>query len=291
MTKTSINHKERDTFISFRGFLWFWISLSAVLLSCIFYYLDESVGGRNGGTVLGYTLGTISTTAILYLMWYGIRKRSYYSKMTTLKAVLSSHIWIGIALVFIVPLHAGFSFHFNIHTMAYVLMLLTIATGVWGVVIFRRYPYALSSQRGGGTIAQLAAGIFNIAEDIKNLEAGKGKGRSNEFIRIVHELKLPETKSIVMRILSLGNEAKGNDAKIIDEEKMANIIQALPSEEQGDAISLVLAYNKKISLETKIKQETRALFLLKAWLYLHIPLSFSLCAALFIHIFSVFYYW
>jgi hypothetical protein len=276
----------RETFLSVRGYFWLWFSVGVVLLSTVLYLLDDSIGGRNGGTVLGYTLGVLATIGILYLMWYGIRKRSYYARITTLKAVLSSHIWIGIALVFIVPLHSGFSFNLNVHTLAYVLMLLTIATGVWGVVLFRKYPYSLASQRGGGSLSQLASGVYGIKDDIKNMLDNSEAERSDGFLNLAHELKSDSSGDSLLK--SFFVQTGGVP---IPDVRIAQLIQKLPAHEHGDALSLVTAIKKKISLEDKIREEARALFYLRAWLYLHVPLSFALCVALFIHIFSVFYYW
>jgi hypothetical protein len=280
----------RETFLSFRGFLWFWISCGIVVISVVLYVLDDSIGGRNGGTVLGYSLGVLATAGILYLMWYGIRKRSYYARITTLRAVLSSHVWIGVALVFIVPLHSGFSFNYNVHTLAYVLMLLTIATGVWGVVLFRRYPYSLASQRGGASTSQLAASIYSISEDIRNILGNREIQRSDEFLEVAHKLRSDSETGSLWKSLWKSLFFHLNDHPD-DDNRIAHLIEKLPSHEQTDALSLVTLVKKKISLERKISEEAKAIFLLRAWLYLHVPLSFALCVSLFIHIFSVFYYW
>ena len=41
----------------------------------------------------------------------------------------------------------------------------------------------------------------------------------------------------------------------------------------------------------RIRQHLRLKALLEIWLYIHVPLTFALIAALFVHIFSVFFYW
>lgn len=274
---------KQESFVNFKSFFWLWFSLLLVVATGVAYYLDNPIGGRNGGTVLGYTLGVISTVGILYLMWYGIRKRAYYSRFTTLKAVLSSHIWIGIALIFIVAFHCGFSFNYNVHTLAYVLMLLTIASGIWGAILFRTLPVELRSQRGGATTAQLAATLFALSASIKDFITSSKQQRSDAFLKMAKKLDINFQPSLWRCLLySL--------PKQLSTEVIAKHIEALPENEQSDAIVLVEMFNKKRDTIKRIQQETRAQTLIRGWLYLHLPLSVALCVALAIHIFSVFYF-
>jgi hypothetical protein len=271
----------KETFLSHNKYLWLRYCTLAILVSAIFYYFDSSIGGRNGGTVLGYTLGTISTAGILYLMWYGIRKRSYYSKTTTLKAVLSSHVWIGVALLILVPLHSGFSFGTNVHTLAYALMVATILSGIWGVFMFREYPYALSSQRGGGTISQLSSSVYLLSQDIADA-AAPGK-RSDEFMTLVRAINFSFSPSL-LRSLARNVPAE------LDAAKVAKLLEQIPSGEQAAAINFIELINKKRALVVQLQEEARAQALIRGWLALHLPLSFALCIAVAIHIFAVFYF-
>lgn len=274
----------RDTFLSLRNYFWLWFSLVITLVCFVIYFIDRPIGGRNGGTVVGYSLGVLSTLGILYLMWYGIRKRSYYSKMTTLKSVLSSHVWIGLSLVLIVPLHAGFSFGWNVHTFTYVLMLLTIASGVWGVVLFRTYPFLLSSQRGGSTKPQLITNIYSLNSEIKDFSSSSKSPRSDAFLKMIHSLDLPIDTSF-KKVLFHKEISK------LDDQIIAGLLEDIPPNEQDDALSCLKILHKKRMAYFNLLRECKVKFILKAWLYLHVPLSFSLCGALAIHICSVFYYW
>ncbi len=99
-----------ETFFNYRNYRWLWINIIVLGFLVAIYVHDTPIGGRNGGTAVGYVYGSLATAGILYLMWFGIRKRSYSAKYTTLKGCLSAHVWLGIALSIIVPLHAGFHF-------------------------------------------------------------------------------------------------------------------------------------------------------------------------------------
>ncbi len=64
----------RQSILSFAQGRYLWLSLGLMLGSCIAYVLHDPVGVPNGGTWLGYTLGTIGAVLILWLMLFGIRK-------------------------------------------------------------------------------------------------------------------------------------------------------------------------------------------------------------------------
>ena len=70
------------SFLNYKNFLWLKICSLFCLLLIVLYYLDDPIGERSGGSVLGYTYGVIATAGILYLLYFGIRKRSYYNLLT-----------------------------------------------------------------------------------------------------------------------------------------------------------------------------------------------------------------
>ena len=63
-----------ERFYSTGRYRWFWFNLVFLLVCVAAYVIVSPTGGHNGGTPLGYTLGSLSTLGILYLTWFGIRK-------------------------------------------------------------------------------------------------------------------------------------------------------------------------------------------------------------------------
>ena len=51
------------------------VALSLASIAAYIFY--EPIDEHNGGTVLGYILGTVGVLLIFWLTWLGIRKRQY----------------------------------------------------------------------------------------------------------------------------------------------------------------------------------------------------------------------
>jgi hypothetical protein len=252
------------------------------------YLEDDTVGGPSGASMLGYIYGTIATVGIAILMGYGARKRSYAVQRGTMKEVLSAHVWLGIALVFVVPLHCGFSFHWNVHTLAYVLLVLTALTGVWGVAIYLRQPRQLQSHHGGATTTQLLHRIRSIAAEIDAL-SGVGTGprrheRSDAFlIDLLQGMDVSFEPSLWRSLL------RSNPSRI-DPKRAAPLLAALPAAERNDGRRLVELIDQKRSLICRLQDEVRATAWLRLWLYLHVPVAAGLVLVLLVHIVTVLYY-
>lgn len=268
-----------ETFFNHKSGRWFWANLIFVVLLAAIYAAHSPIGGASGSTFLGYTYGVISLLGMLVLMWYGIRKRSYRSTQTPLKGALAAHIWLGVALMVIVPLHAGFRFGLNVHTLAYALMVVVILSGIWGAINYATLARAISSHRGEGSMVILLQQIEGYAADIAALMRDK----SDSFIELVRQIDFKFSPSIFSAVF------RGAPQQI-DRAKAADIVAGLAQAERDDAIKLITIINKKREIAGRVCNESRVKFWLKAWLYFHLPVSIALCVVVAIHIVSVFYY-
>src|SRR5262245_64891428 len=95
-------------FLTYRNNLWLKIALVTLVFLTVSYVIYASNMPPHGGTTVGLVYGTIGMIAIALLMYYGIRKRSYYANNGSLQSWLSFHSYIGVVTLILIPMHAGF---------------------------------------------------------------------------------------------------------------------------------------------------------------------------------------
>jgi hypothetical protein len=89
-----------DSILTYAKSRYLWTSLALMGGSLAAYIWHDPGGPPNGGTWLGYTLGTIAAALIVWLMLFGIRKRNYVTSPGTLRGWLSAHVYLGTSLIF-----------------------------------------------------------------------------------------------------------------------------------------------------------------------------------------------
>ncbi len=144
-----------DGFLRHAGFRWAKIATTLCLVVIASYLLIDVRPHHNGGSWYGYILGTIGVLLILWLTALGMRKRAMTSGRWSLKAWTSAHVYLGLSLIVIGTLHTGFQLGWNVHTLAYVLMMLVILSGMFGVAVYAMLPAALSNNRAEMTQVQM----------------------------------------------------------------------------------------------------------------------------------------
>jgi len=182
--------------------------------------------------------------------------------------------------VLIVPLHSGFQFGMNVHSLAYGFMLATIVSGVWGTYYYLQYPSEILSNRGGDSLKDLLTNIRTIESDLQQLE----KGGSNQFLSLISSLN-PPIETRFSRVIFASKRPQ-----LISNQKIQELILELSTEEQEVCLKALGRGKEKIRLMNQFYGEIGAHYRLKIWLFFHLPLSFGLLITLGIHIFSVFYY-
>lgn len=268
-----------ETFINYKSWRWFWISLAGIVAAIIFYCINDPILPQSGSTEYGYTLGIICGVLMVYLLWYGSRKRSYFSKFTTLREVLSAHIWIGIALLFLIPLHTGFRFHWNVHTYTFIFCILTIITGIWGTYFYRVLPKEISSNRGEGSLkTHIEQFNSNTAEIVKLNKATEG--RLESFISFVDNIKLPTVITLLL----------GKRAVCRSHLESSDALSMVTNDDRASALKVIELADKKFEVIQKIEKEVMVQTWLKLWLYFHVPLACGAGILLIIHIIVVLYF-
>jgi hypothetical protein len=266
-----------ETFFSHEKFRWLKFALIACALLILSYVFTKPDRGAHGGSVYGYVVGGLCTIAIIYLMWFGIRKRSYHSHRTTVKGWLSAHVWIGLLLLIAVPLHSGFEMGLNIHGLTYFLMVVIVVSGIWGAVNYKTLAPQIESHRGAGNFKSLIEQIYAQAKALDDLSSDK----SDLFLKFRDSIE-PKWPLSIWQLLWLPSDEPQKDAQ--------NRITALPDTERADAITALQITERKREIIALVAREAKTGIKLKVWLLLHLPLSFALLIAVVTHIVVVLVY-
>jgi hypothetical protein len=241
--------------------------------------------GHYGGTWLGYALGTVAALLIVWLAWLGIRKRRYSSEAGRLQGWLSAHVYLGLALVVVATLHSAFEVGWNVHTLAYVLMWLVVASGIYGVYAYLRYPALITENLGDDTLDGLLLRIADLDREAR----AAALPLDDEINRIV--LRSAERTALGG---SAWKQLRGPALRCATTAALREIerrSQSLPAAQQAAAQALYAALLKKSELLRRARRDIAYRGWLQLWLYVHVPLAIALLAALTAHVVSVFAYW
>lgn len=262
-------------------------ALALSIATIALYFWHRPAGTANGGTLLGYSLGVLGLGLIMWLAWFGLRRR-HYGGTGLLEGTFSAHVYFGLALVVVATLHTGFHFHWNVHTLAFVLLLLVVASGIFGVYGFWRYPEMMTRNRAGMTLStmtrQLAAldltcrqlaltfpdEVVALVMDATAPVAAGGGWRAIGFDRVRDE-KRRQNMAVIARVRRELVEGAG-----------ATPAAVLP---------LVQSLTQRVTLIERLYRDRQLRLLMLQWRAVHVPLTVALLVALLIHIVVVFYDW
>ena len=274
-----------EGFLRYRRFRWFKIALGISLLLILVYLVVDVQPRHNGGSWLGYLLGTIGLLLILWLSMLGIRKRAITRGRWSLKAWTSAHVYLGLALIVIATLHTGFQFGWNVHTVAYVLMMLVILSGIYGITVYAALPQGLSDARSEMTGPQMIDAVNSLDKQIQSAAQPLSDADSEVVLGSLGE---DTFGGGVWRRLT-GNYPKCGNRRAL---QIMRGRLAETSGKQAHAVEQVVTLlERKAAALQRVRGYVQRRALLEIWLYVHIPLTFVLIAALLAHVVSVFFYW
>ena len=293
-----------QSFVNYRNYRYGTLAVLVTIATVAAYMLDKPRVPPNGGTWLGYTLGTIAGMLVIFLSLFGIRKRAFHSRMGTAIGWLSAHVYLGLAALIIATLHSGMHFAANVHTVTYVLMCVVTLSGCWGVYAYVRYPGLMTRQRGNFRRKELLQQI----EELDQRSLGLAQVTRRVEALIVDSIRRTDLgdpsfwaqlRGRDRSYLMIGNEAAVQPAHLVPNfdnhaliEQLAEMRLAAPDETTRATLqSLLECAGAKAALLQRLRRETTLAARLRLWLFIHVPVCCALLAALCTHVITVFLYW
>ena len=292
-----------QSLLRYRGARYLWWSLGLVIACWALYFTQGRLQPASGGTWQGYVLGTIGALLIVWLALLGIRKRRYRSTTGSVQGWASAHIYLGTGLIVIATLHCAAQFGWNIHTLAYALMCIVIVSGFYGVFTYLTHPASIARNREGGIRAQLFAELFDLDRQARALAKKCDAAVTLAVDSSIERTAIGGTASAQIfgldRSWFMRSAVRGGTATLTgnkDQQPAIDFVaERLPradkSAEAANLQQLVVILCRRQAVLRRIRRDVRLQGLLKAWLYLHVPLTIALIGALIAHILSTFLYW
>jgi hypothetical protein len=263
-----------------------WAKIAGGLSLVVFigYMLIDQQPRPNGGSWYGYLLGSMGLGLIVWLSLLGIRKRRMTQGNWSLKAWTSAHVYLGLSLVVIGTLHTGFQLGWNVHTLAWALMMVVIVSGIYGIGAYALLPSRLSANRKEMTRGQMVEAVDSIDRQLEQAAQPLDRAHADLVIAALDQdifagglwARLSGTyRNCATRAALDGFGSTGNFHS--------------DSDKAGDRVHALL--RRRAAALAQIRRHLQIKARLEIWLFIHIPATIALLAALFAHVVSVFYYW
>ncbi|HEV7784639.1 MAG TPA: hypothetical protein VGQ28_04825 [Thermoanaerobaculia bacterium] len=260
----------------------FWVLL--LLLVASYFYYDFRTGFTHGGSRGGIVYGALGTLAILILLYFGVRKRSYRSTWGTLEGWLQCHLYLGLLSAVLILFHTGFRFHDKVAIAAFMVLLAVVASGFWGAVVYTGVPRRLTEVEGDLAPAAMAEQLEQLGRTMARLATGRSAPFQKVCTGLLAEM-VPE-RLAGWKLLFGGRSRKGGDAATPWAAELARV----PAGEQDELRQLLVLARQRRELHQRLLVQQRYRNQLEVWLYLHLPLSLALVALVAAHLIAVFFF-
>lgn len=293
-----------QSILEYRSGRYGWWALLLIVGAFALYGSHSDFQPPNGGTWQGYVLGSVGLALIIWLTALGIVKRRYGK--SNVQAWTSAHVYLGASLLIVVSLHSALQFGWNVHSLAYVFMCVVVLSGFVGLYFYRRYPQLMARNRRNQSQRQLFSELNDLNQEGRalakrchpNLASAVDTAIARTAIggSLLDQLLGRDASTVVM----IEEDKKGgvNRSPVSNRDQQAivdYVAKCIPrARKQGEATnlqSLLEVVCRRQTVTRQLRQDIKFNARLKVWLWVHVPFTIALLAALIIHIMSVFYYW
>lgn len=253
-------------------------------------YAVHSPSGPRGGSAIGLAFGIIGSAFMVFAGLLAARKKVPIWRLGRAESWMRGHLWLGLLSLPIIFFHAGFHFGGPLTSVLMVLLVIVVASGVFGAALQHYLPHLMTKQAPGETIFEqidhvrqqlaadadrLAAAAFGAAEPSVQAERG-GLALAVAAEIAVDENVAPLRNFYVLEIHPfLSSHGKGR-ALLSDPDRAQSAFESLRTLVPAELRETTRKLEAICEEERQLRLQSRLHYWLHGWLMMHIPLSFAL---------------
>jgi len=259
----------------------FFLGAAALAFYSVVYYLTP--GGLSGGSIIGLWYGIIGVGLMSYAaLLSALRRVPGWWWLGARKTWLRGHIWLGSISGLFILCHSGFRWGGLLEAALWVVLLATLATGIFGLVLQQMLPRLITaritSEAPYDQIPRISAIMLQKAEQVV-----EGARQRTEVEPQFRERLESIFKDEVRPFLA------GRRRALLMKPEGARALFAAAglTTDLADEIAALEMFCRERS---QLFEQERLYHWLHGWLLLHVPLSIALLGLTVVHIYMSLYY-
>ncbi len=273
---------------------WLIASLAILGVSALLYgiYRPPASGASMGGTELGLAFGSLGLAFMIFAALLGARKRVPVWRIGRAQTWMRGHLWLGLLSLPIVVFHSGFRYGHGLTAMLMTLLIIVVASGLFGAALQHYMPRMITREVTMETIYEeighVRAQLLEEADELikktavapekpaeQSAAAGPAENAAIAAVAVVdvaaplrsfydNELK-PFLEKPTARGSALGDAARASSAFV----QLRTLVPAALHTTIDD-LENICEEERQLTLQGRLH------VWLHGWLLLHIPLSLAL---------------
>jgi hypothetical protein len=285
-----------------------WLAVSLVILgvgSAVYvFYSTRSPAGPSGGSAVGLTFGIVGSAFMVFAGLLAARKKLPVWRLGRAQSWMRGHLWLGLLSLPMILFHGGFRFGGPLTSVLMILLILVVASGLFGAALQHYMPNVMTAEVQKETIFEqiehVRAGMIADADALVASTTGSdepaGVKRTTRSTIAVQTVALPQEaaaalSSFYVREVRPFLQNDGGERHVLADASSARAIfvelRTLLPAETHDAVKNLEDICEE---ERQLRRQTRLHHWLHGWLMLHIPLSFALLLLGCVHAFMALRY-
>src|SRR5208282_2707717 len=267
---------------------WAWFSLGFFLVSGIVYafYAVNATAGPRGGSAMGLAFGIVGFAFMIFAALLGARKRVPTWRLGRAQAWMRGHLWLGLLSLPLILFHGGFHFGGTLTRLLMWLLIITVASGLFGAALQHFVPRLMTTDVPLETIYDE---IGNVRRSLRE-EADRavealcgslgfakrdtaGELRAGGFTA---EQSAPLTRFYLQEMRVFLEEPMRRGQRLGDAEKAKSAFAALQMLLPATARDTLMELEEICGEARQLRRQERLHRWLHGWLLVHIPLSLAL---------------
>jgi hypothetical protein len=287
----------------------------AVSATIYVFFARQAPRGATGGSPLGLLFGSIGFGFMIFAALLGARKRVPVWRIGRAQAWMRGHLWLGLLSLPLILFHGGFHFGGLLTEILMWLLIITVASGIFGAILQHYLPTIMTkdvpletiydeighvhsllreeADRGmeaicgplgftkSSTEDSLRAGGFAATRPIVpaggRTESGTAVAAAAEVIVLSEDESAPLRRFYLQEMRPFLEDPKKRGHRLADAEKASAAFAGLRTLLPAPAADALLDDLMEICDETRqLVHQGRLHHWLHNWLLVHIPLSLAL---------------